>query len=660
MIETLNSKNNIALSARGLIKFLKQRYYLVILVAIFIFSFALDMFVLTRYSLSYGIDGAFYDIQVRNILQYGFPLSNDPPLAYYLLTPFVILSGKSFLGVKIGMAFIGSFLTIPAFLLTEFYTKTKNGGNIGSKIPALLSAFMVTVNVNYFAMIGNYMQNLVGVLFLSVFIYFAICWFEDIKQWKRYGVLTLLLLCVNLLTHIYTGALAIVLFFALLSFSIMVKVIKTHKLPIYDTKIFGLSGFLVLGCLVVLFLVYPVMYTKYGTVMSFFNSSAAVTESGSMSNPLSGIIFCSLPYILGIAASVIILCRGLKEKIVDKDSLIIPKNNLLAWIYISLTIILLILTSITSSQYQSRFLLMAFLPIALVVPLGLKFMETEFMTKYPSKKKVTTILVISIAMIFAFSSYHTASESFKNLGPTITTDEYNELIKMKKSFANSTDENIIILAADFETTYWVEYVLGDLGNNNKVNVTENVQGLQDNYQNFTIYSVSSQDNETSSSPGSAQFSKTSQSKQNDTTVNNGRWPGSDTNTNYDASFLLPYGPSILPNNLDMIFNIGEKFQNGQNQILRGNKPPGNTTNSSNGPSGNMTHLNNGPPGNMTNNMNMQPPVNMINSTNMTQRVPGNNMASSADGRAMNLLESFTNSGTTIYSGKYFKIVKITV
>lgn len=253
MIETLNSKNNIALSGRGLIKFLKQRYYLVILVAIFIFSFALDMFVLTRYSLSYGIDGAFYDIQVRNILQYGFPLSNDPPLAYYLLTPFVILSGKSFLGVKIGMAFIGSFLTIPAFLLTEFYTKTKNGGNIGSKIPALLSAFMVTVNVNYFAMIGNYMQNLVGVLFLSVFIYFAICWFEDIKQWKRYGVLTLLLLCVNLLTHIYTGALAIVLFFALLSFSIMVKVIKTHKLPIYDTKIFGLSGFLVLGCLVVLF-----------------------------------------------------------------------------------------------------------------------------------------------------------------------------------------------------------------------------------------------------------------------------------------------------------------------------------------------------------------------------------------------------------------------
>ena len=660
MIELINSKNDNAISGRGVIKFLKQRYYLVILVAIFIFSFSLDILVLTRYPLSYGIDGAFYDIQVRNILQYGFPLSNDPPLAYYLLTPFVILSGNSFLGVKIGMALIGSLLTIPAFLLTECYTKQKNGGNVGSKIPALLSAFMVTVNVNYFAMIGNYMQNLVGVLFLSIFLYSAICWFEDIKQWKKYGVLTLLLLCVNLLTHIYTGALAIALFFALLSFSIIVKIIKTHKLPIYDTKILGLSGFMVLGCLVVLFLVYPVMYTKYGTVMSFFNSSATLTESGSMSSPLSGMIFCSMPYLLGIAASVIIVYRGFKDKIVNHDFSIIKRNYLLAWTYISLTIILLILTSITSSQYQSRFLLISFLPIALLVPLGLKFMETEFMTKYPSKKKATTILVISIALIFAFSSYHTASESFNNLGPTITVDEYNELVKMKKSFVNSADENIIILAADFETKYWVEYVLGDPGNNNKVNVTENVQGLQNKYQNSTIYSISSQDNETSSSPGSAQLSRNTQSKQNDTTVNNGRVPGSDTSTNYDTSFLLPYGPSILPNNLDMIFNTGGKPQIGQNQMFRGNQPPGNTTNSTNGPSGNMTPFNNGPPGNMTNNTNMQPLDNMFNSTNMTQHVPGNNMGSPSDGRGMNLLESFTNSGTTIYRGKYFKIVKITV
>ncbi|MBI4813115.1 MAG: hypothetical protein HY802_01770 [Methanobacterium sp.] len=141
-------RTDILISKSSIIKHFKENYWLLILIAIFIFSFALDIFVLTRYSLSYGIDGAFYDIQVRNILQHGFPISNDPPLAYYLLTPFVVLAGNSFLGVKLGMALMGSLLVFPAFLLTECYTRGKVGG---SKIPALLSAFMVTVNVNYFA-----------------------------------------------------------------------------------------------------------------------------------------------------------------------------------------------------------------------------------------------------------------------------------------------------------------------------------------------------------------------------------------------------------------------------------------------------------------------------------------------------------------------------
>lgn len=646
-------KNGISLSWNELSEFLKEKYYLVILIAIFLFSFALDMFVLTRYSLSYGIDGAFYDIQVRNILQHGFPMSNDPPLAYYLLTPFVSLAGNSFLGVKIGMAFIGSLLTFPAFLLTECYAKKKNGKNLGSRIPALLSAFMVTVNVNYFSMIGDYMQNLVGVLFLLLFLYFAIKWFEDINQWKKYGVLTVLLLSVNLLTHIYTGALAVTLFFALLLFIIVVKTFKTRKLPIFDLKILGLSSALVFVCLAVLFLAYPVMYAKYGTVISFFNSSSTAIEGRSLSSPVSGLIFCSLPYLLGIAASVIILYRGFKEKISKTDSPIINKNNLLAWSYISLAIVLAILVIVPSSQYQSRFLLMAFLPIGLLVPLGLKFMETEFLIRFPSKKQATTIMVIAVAMIFAFSSYYTASESFKNLGPTITTDEYNELLAMKENFANVTNQNITILAADFQTKYWVEYVLGDIGNGNNITVIENVQGFQDKYQNSTIYSISTLNNQTSSLSSPGKSSGISQSNPGNMVGTVGGNPGSNSNNNYSLSFLLPYGPPILPNSLDMFFTIGS--QTGQNHTDKGNQRPGNMTNSTNGPPGNMNPTNGGP-GNMTNNM--QPPGNMTNSTNALQGAPGNKMGFSVEGQAMKTVESLTSSGTTIYTGKYFKMIKI--
>ncbi len=678
-----NPKDDNPSSMIRIIQYLKNNYWLLMLLAIFIFSFVLDVFILTRYSLSYGIDGAFYDIQVRNILQHGFPMSNDPPLAYYLLTPFVLLFGNSFLGVKIGMALMGSLLVLPAYLLTECYTREKVGG---SKIPALLSAFMVTVNVNYFALIGDFLQNLVGVLLLSVFLYFAVMWFVDSNNWRKYGVLTVFFLCLNLLTHIYTGAVAVTLFFSLLIFSIVFKTYKIRKLPLFDLKILGMVSVLVLAFFAVLFLTYPVMYTKFSTVMlSFINSSTTqtgVTGRG-VSSPVSGIIFLSLPYILGIIAALIILYRGLKEKItlmpvemdetaVKRDKIILEmgkapnkmdkplygnnkipdknlhskmnKNTLLVWVYISMAVLLAFLVLIPASDYQSRFLLMAFLPVGLLVPLGLKFLETEFLGRY-SKKTLITILIAGIAMIFAFSCFYTASESFNNLEPTITPQQYNELMEVKASFANVTDENMVIVASDFQNKYWVEYVLGDMGNGNNITVVESIQGVQENYQNSTIYVISAQNNQTSSSMGSNGIS--------------GINAGSSMDENYSLSFLLPYGPPILPNSLDLIPSFSNGSQTTQNSIQRGNQPAGGMFNNTNSPHGNKT-ANGGIPGNLPSNGNqtnntVQPPGNMNNQTNLPQ---GNKMGSGGNDQSRQTVDSLTSSGTTIFSGSYFKIIRI--
>jgi len=669
MVDITISSTGISSSWTGIMKFLKEKYWLILLIVIFLFSFILDLFVLTRYPLSYGIDGAFYDIQVRNILQYGFPMSNDPPLAYYLLTPFVTLSGNSFLGVKIGMAFMGSLLVFPAFFLTECYVKEKNGKKVGSRIPALLSAFMVTVNINYFALISDYMQNLVGVLFLSIFLYFAIRWFEDIKDWKKYGTLTVLLLGVNLLTHIYTGALAVTLFFGLLIFSVVLKTYKTRKLPSFDLKILGILSLVIIGCFILLFLVYPVMYAKYDTVLSFFNSSYVEMGGGGISSEVSGLIFCSLPYLLGVASSLIILYRGLKEKITVTtitDSLRINKNTLLAWIYISLAVVLAVLVFTSSSQYQSRFILIAFLPIGLLVPLGLKFVETESLAKYPSWKLPTTLLVIAVAMIFAFSSFYTASESFNSLGPTITTDEYNELLAMKESFTNVSNQNIVVATSDFQTKYWVEYVLGDIGTGNNITVVENIQGVQEEYQNSTIYLISSQNNQTSSLDGSSKTSNVSgpnmgtigDTASNPSNQNN--IAGTGPNTNYGMSFLLPYGPPILPYSLDKIPTTSQGSQNTQNPMNKGNQHSGNMTNNTNGLPGNMNSTTGGPPGNMADNSNMQPPEDLINNTVSNQGTSQNNMVRGADGQSLELVESLTSSGTTIFSGDYFKLIRIKI
>ena len=667
-------KTDIPISKR-IIKYFKEHYWLLILIAIFIFSFALDIFVLTRYSLSYGIDGAFYDIQVRNILQHGFPMSNDPPLAYYLLTPFVVLFGNSFLGVKIGMAFMGSLLVFPAYLLTECYTREKVNG---SKIPALLSAFMVTVNVNYFALLGDFLQNLIGILLLSVFLYFAVMWFADIKDWRKYGVLTVLFLCINLLTHIYTGAVAVTIFFSLLIFSIGFKTYKARKLPFFDLKILGILSVMVGAFFVLLFLSYPVMYTKFSTVLSFINSSTTQTggTARGISSPVSGVIFLSLPYLLGIAAALIILFRGLKEKITTilspemsktifnnstsnetvppmNKSLLskMNKNTLLAWLYISLAVLIVVLVMIPASDYQSRFLLMAFLPVGLLVPLGLKFLETEFLARY-SQKTLITILVAGVALIFAFSCFYTASESFNNLEPTITSQQYNELLEIKASFANVTDENMVIVASDFQNKYWVEYVLGDVGNGNNITVVENVQGVQETYQNSTVYVISTQNNQNSSSQSSSKLSGT----------NGVKAAGSGLDENYSLSFLLPYGPPILPNSLDLIPSFNSPSQT-TSQTTKNptqmDKQPGGMTNSTNRPPGNMTSGTGGSAGNMPSNItgNMQPPGNMTNGTNQPFG-PGNSQGTGSNDQARQIIDSLSSSGTTVFSGNYFKIIQI--
>jgi len=597
-------------------EFVREKYWLIMLFAIFIFSFVLDLYILTRYPLSYGIDGAFYDIQVLSILKIGYPVSNDPPLAYYLLTPFVMLTGNSSLGIKIAMSFIGSLMAFPAFLLTEFYSKKKD---LGSKFPALLAAFMITVNINYFAMIGDFMQNLVGVFFLLLLLYFAIKWFENSSQWQKFGVITLILLICNVLTHIYTGAVAVILLLSLVIFSVAFKSTKTNKLPVFDLKILGLFSILIIGCITALFIIFPVMFSKFTTVISFFNiTSNNATNIGQRNMGMNRLVFLSLPYIIGIFASLVILGRGLKESTSIYNK--INKKSLLAWSYIIIASILAILAIIPStSMYQSRFMLLAFLPIALLVPLGLKFVEIEALGKYPKKQKLITILICLVAVAFALSSFYTAAESFANMGPTITSEQYNELLKIKQDYIpNKIKANAVIVADNFDSKYWLQYTLG-LETVNGVSLQE----LNNSYGDRPIYVVTSINNTQSQLGG-----------------------GKDSN--YVGSLMLPYGPPILP--ISLIFHSVDQSNDSNN--LPGNMS--NTPPSRDNSPGNMT---NPPPmkdtknssGNLT-----KPPSMDINSMNS----PLNFVNGNSGAIKSSITDLMFNSWTTIYNGQYYKIIKL--
>ncbi|MHA1334605.1 MAG: ArnT family glycosyltransferase [Promethearchaeota archaeon] len=466
--------------------FFIQKWWIFALISIVIVSFCIDMYALMQYSISYGPDGPYYDLQVREILNTGFPDSNDPPLVYYYLVPFVIITGNSYFGIKLGMSLISSLIAIPAFLLTEIFAKK---AKITSRIPALLSAFMVTINIYYLRMIEDFMQNLVGTFFLLFFMYFAVKWFENFEEWKKYGVITCILLVCNILTHIYTGAVAIVLFVALFFFAFILKWIRTKQIPKYELKILILLIGIVAVAIVGLIFIFPTIYTNfYSRISGYVNTLTSNDTETDSPYRMAFMVFITIPYILGLASVVLYLYKGLFQKRFNNNNNdakpIIPKELLLIWLYFVLAVLIFVLV-IIPSNWQERFILLAFVPISLAVSFGLLRLEVYLSKKYDNRKGKRYAIVGIIAFLFAFSSLYSAISIIPRMGPIITEDQYNELVKIKeKLIGKEIDQDGVMHVDDVHFGYWVEYIFEMDVDRGDIN-----QSVEE-YPNRTIYHIS--------------------------------------------------------------------------------------------------------------------------------------------------------------------------
>lgn len=613
---------------------IKEKSWIIILFSIFLFSFILDLYLLTRYNLSYGRDGPFYDLQVLKIIQTGFTASNDPPLVYYMLTPFVLIIKNSFLGIKIGMALFGSLMAFPAFFLTETFNKN------GSKVPALLSAFLITINAAYFSMIGDFMQNLVGVFFLLLLLYFMVKWLENTSNWKKYGIITIFLLVCSILTHIYTGMLAVLIFTAIIILNTIIKAVKTRKLPLFDLKIFGLIGVLIIGGLTAMFIIYPVMFSKFTTVISFFNGTSSSSMNSPTTNNMNIMVFLTIPFLLGIFAAIKILYNGLKKKIdiknnensfngnglnnlaskINKEYL--SKETILSAIYLIIAFVLIFLAAFPS-EYQSRFILLAFVPIALIVPLGLQLIENLIHNKYPTKKSFRIGLISIIAILFAISSFYTASGEFSSMGPSISSEQYDALLKIKADYVgNEIGSNSVIIVNGYHMGYWVQYVLGvDVVTGNTSEILSNNSKSTDN---STMYQIQITENQIQNSQ---------------------------RNSEYLWNPLLPYA---FPIGFDLNL-VSNQQANGPNDHLN---PSDNLTSNNSFP-GNRS---NGPPG-IGNSSNHNNSLIMGNGTFNSSNAPpsgfGNSSNTLANGIAPNGINvEISSEGTLIFSLNNVKIYKI--
>ncbi len=131
----------------------------------------------------------------------------------------------------------------------------------------------------------------------------------------------------------------------------------------------------------------------------------------------------------------------------------------------------LIILSVVPSDYQSRFVAMVFVPIALITPLGLKLIESWLSKNYPEKNIFKIALISIIAIIFVMSSFYTAAGAFSGLGPSISSDEYKNLVNIIRptTYQMRLTPAGIIMVNDYHTDYWVLYVLGMQVRNRKFN-----------------------------------------------------------------------------------------------------------------------------------------------------------------------------------------------
>ncbi|MHA1732514.1 MAG: ArnT family glycosyltransferase [Promethearchaeota archaeon] len=467
---------------------MRDRWWAFALAGVVVAAFAYYMYALTRYSISYGPDGPYYDLQVRHILRSWFPESNDPPLVYYYLVPFVYLSGDSYLGVKIGMSLIGALMAVPAFLVVETFTRD---AGVESKVPALLCSFLIPVNVYCFRMIEDFMQNLAGVFFLLWFVYFGVRWFEDMGQWKKFGIPTVVFLACTVFTHVYPGMVAILLLGAMFVFSLLGTLIKTRKLPKRELLILGVLAIAAVALAVPLLVLYPSTVTNFTDRIQSYLGDFLATREGARVDP-NYVVFLTVPYFLGIGVCGKILVDDLKTRDAgsgapdDASSAgRLARDTILAWTCLVLVALLFVLV-LVPSQWTERFVLLSFLPISLVTSAGLKGVERWLIsTRGVDRKKVWAGVGV-VAVVFAVTTSARVYQMIPDMGPIITEGQHAELKAIRDEvLPDKVDpDGIFYVEPSYHFGYWVEFVL-----DRDVFTSENLSSTAPSYSGRAIYGI---------------------------------------------------------------------------------------------------------------------------------------------------------------------------
>ena len=281
-----------------------------IVLLVFLSSFAFYSTMFMKSPLITGIDGPYYLIQVRGLLEGGTPPYGDPPFAFYLFALFALILGDVTAGVKFGVSLFCSLSVVPMYLLV----KRASGESYGGYLATVLLAF----SASFVRMLSDFMKNAVGVFFLISFFYLMHRLAFDGWSLRRFSLAVASLILTGL-THILDLGVAL-LYLAV--YSIVITVLNVNRREY--AKASGLIGLSIAIFITATALYSPFLFSDYNKILSFFEDLSSISEGEQATIPVfiprprgprlpMSWLMLALILLAGLFTSIYEWRRGLKE-----------------------------------------------------------------------------------------------------------------------------------------------------------------------------------------------------------------------------------------------------------------------------------------------------------------------------------------------------------
>ena len=146
-----------------------------------------------------GIDGYYYAVQLRSILEGGTLHYPASPLGFWLLAPFALVTDP-ITGAKLGAAVLGAAVALPGFALGR-----RLGGSRGA---GLLAAALATSSAGSFYLSIEFVKNGLGLTVAMTYLWLLLRALESPTRWRLAAAV--LALAATALTHKMAIAIALI------------------------------------------------------------------------------------------------------------------------------------------------------------------------------------------------------------------------------------------------------------------------------------------------------------------------------------------------------------------------------------------------------------------------------------------------------------------